>query len=39
MSDDPSMSGCLVFYLKNGENTFGMNKQCDIHVNGLGIRK
>ena len=26
ISDDPSMSGCLVFYLKNGDNSFGMNK-------------
>ena len=28
-----------VAYLKNGDNSFGMNKLCDIHVNGLGVRK
>ena len=39
ISDDPSLTGCLVYYLKLGENKFGTNKDCDFIINGLGIRK
>jgi len=39
ISDDPSLTGCLVYYLKNGDNKFGSSKECDFIVNGLGIRK
>ena len=39
ISDDPSLSGCLVFFLKSGMNIFGSSKDCDIIINGLGIRK
>lgn len=39
MSDDPSLAGCLIFYLKKGENRFGQSKECEFNVNGLGIKK
>jgi hypothetical protein len=39
MSDDPSLAGCLIFYLKMGEHKFGSSKECDFIVNGLGIKK
>ena len=39
MSEDPSLSGCLLFYLKNGDNSFGSSKSCDNNINGLGIKK
>lgn len=39
ISDDPSLTGCLVYYLKSGENKFGASKDCDFIINGLGIRK
>ena len=39
MSDDPSLSGCLVYYLKKGVNNFGSQKDSEVMLNGLGIRK
>ena len=39
MSDDPSLAGCLIFYLKIGESKFGSSKDCDFIISGLGIKK
>ena len=38
ISDDPTLSGWLVFYLKNGVSNIGSNKKkSDITIKGLGI--
>jgi hypothetical protein len=39
MSDDPSLAGCLIFYLKTGEHSFGKSENQDFFINGLGIKK
>ena len=39
MNDDPSLSGCLIYYLKKGTNKFGCQKESDVSLNSLGIRK
>lgn len=39
MSDDPSLAGCLIFYLIVGENKFGSGKNQGFFINGLGIKK
>ena len=38
ISDDPTLSGCLVYYLKNKSNIIGSKTEtCDIVLKGLGI--
>jgi hypothetical protein len=39
ISEDPSLTGCLIFYLKLGENSIGHNTNNDIIIESLGIRK
>lgn len=37
MSEDPSLAGCLVYYLKAGETTIGTDQNSTITMNGLGM--
>ena len=37
VSDDPSLAGCLVYFMKAGETTFGTDPSSTITMNGLGM--
>lgn len=37
VSDDPSLAGCLVYFLKAGDSTIGTDANSTITMNGLGM--
>lgn len=38
ISDDPSMAGVLIYYLKDGQTTIGKAQNQQIKLNGLGVQ-